>query len=1040
MFINYTIYHLHDDMSLLDSATKFEKYIDKAKELNMRALGFANHGNIFNWTKKKTLIEQAGMKYIHAQEFYITATLEDKIRDNYHSVLIAKNFQGVQELNKLSSIAYDKPSNHFYYDPRISIDELINTSDNIIVTSACLASPLWKGKSLPIYEKYLEFFIRNKHRCFLEVQPHNVPDQVQYNRELWALSHKHNIPLIAGTDTHSINQDYAEARKILLLAKKIQYTDEDTFDLTMKSYEELVQAFKDQNVLPKEIYFQAIENTNVMADMVEEFKLDKSHKYPSVGENTEKIFKEKINEGCIQRGIHKFPKEKRQQYYNRIQEEFEVYKNLGTIDYMLFQKDIIDYANANEIYVGFGRGSVNGSLIAYDLGITEMDSIKHNLNFFRFLNPNRVTLPDIDIDYPPSRRQEIIDYVASKENIYFAEIVTFNTIQLKGAIRDVGRALNYELSLVDEIAKNIEDKEDEYRAKYPELFKYVDLLNGVNVSVGSHPSGFLVSPIPVDENVGTFYTSESKYPVSQISMKELEKLNFVKLDILGLSNIEIINETCKLAGIERLTPDTVDDEDDAVWEDIKNNGLFIFQFESDYSSNVLKNILNAYEKIKQYAPNVTRIDLMSMANGALRPSGESFRDRLAQGIPFDNGHPGLNELLKDTLGYCIYQEQIMRFLTNFCGFTEPESDSVRRGLAKKVGTQEFLPKIEEGFIRTMTSQYKETKEHAKQILQSFLQIIEDASDYGFSVNHSRPYTYIGYINGYLRYHYPLEFITVVLNMNEDNIEKTAKIVDYAKSKNIKIKPIQFRKSQATYAIEKETNSIYKGIASLKYCNSKIADELYELGKNQYNSFLDLLIDIQKTSINSKQLNILASLNFFSEFGYNQKLLNFIALFNEYYGKKTIKKEKLTEDQIEIFKQFTKETEKTLKDFQSYEYLQYIWSQLEDKPLPIKQQIQTEIEYLGYPTSTFDNLSDDDYVIVYNLETKYSPKFQAYNLVTGKEVTYKTPKKQFNQNKFRNFDILKIGLVEQRQKSRKTERGYEKIEGEFEKWLVKYYVV
>jgi len=547
----------------------------------MTAIGESNHGNVLSWVNRKINTEKAGLKYIHAQEFYITETLNEKIRDNYHTIFISRNFEGVLELNKLSSIAYNKEDNHFYYNPRISMKELINTSNNIIITTACLASPLWKGKNKLIYNKYLNFLIENKHRCFLEIQPHNHIDQKEYNKELYKLHKKHLIPLIAGTDTHSLNNDYAAARSILQKAKNINYTDEDSFDLTFKSYNQLVEMFEKQNCLDKNIYLEAIENTNKMANMIEEFELDKSIKSPKLYNNPEKKFKELINEGVIKRGINELETTKRKIYFDRIKEEFKVYKTCNAIDYMLLQKDIIDFAHKNNIWQGYSRGSVSGSIIAYILGITESDSIKFDLIFERFMSSERISQPDIDTDYPPSQRDIIKKYIYNNKNIYCADIITFNTLAIKGAIRDVGRGLKMPLKEVDEIAKNIDNNELNYRKKYPELFKYVDLLIGVNVSVGIHPCGLVTSPIDLNSNIGLCTLSSSEYPITQINMKEIDSLNYLKLDLLSLDNIEIINNTCKLAEIERLTPDNTDQNDENVWNSILESNLGIFQWEGN---------------------------------------------------------------------------------------------------------------------------------------------------------------------------------------------------------------------------------------------------------------------------------------------------------------------------------------------------------------------------------------------------------------------------------------------------------------------------
>ena len=298
--VNYTIYHLHSDMSNgvtnIDSVTKYQSYIERAKECGMSALGFSEHGSVFAWDLKKEDIEKAGMKYIHAEEFYLTETLDEKVRDNYHCVLIAKNIKGVKELNLLSTKSFNRSDNHFYYVPRITVDDVINTSDNIIVTSACLGGPLNHGTN-NVQGKFLKFFYEHKDRCFLEVQHHNVGDQIAYNRKLYRISLETGIRLIAGTDTHSLNEEKAEGRSVLQRGKDIFFGDEEGWDLTFKTYDELVEAYRKQDSIPEQAYMEAIANTNVMADMVEPFEIDRHTKYTKIYKDPEKTFKQKINEG-----------------------------------------------------------------------------------------------------------------------------------------------------------------------------------------------------------------------------------------------------------------------------------------------------------------------------------------------------------------------------------------------------------------------------------------------------------------------------------------------------------------------------------------------------------------------------------------------------------------------------------------------------------------------------------------------------------------------------------------------------------------------
>lgn len=697
---NYTVLHLHSDFSnpttSIDSVTKYHEYIDMACNLGMKAMAFTEHGNIFGWVNKKKHIESRGMKYIHGVEMYVTKTLKEKVRDNYHACLYARNYEGVLELNKLLSGAYERnESNHFYYAPRITFEELMATSDNIIITTACVGGILGKGDENLKY-KYLKFLSKNKHRCFLEVQHHIDTKQIEYNKELKEYSKKYGIRLISATDTHALNETHAKGRAILKKAKEpsifggkklstklLNDDDESGWDIIFKTYKELVANFRQQGVFSNEEIDEFINNTNVLADMVEEFTLDTSYKYPKLYDNPEAVLKQKIMAGIKERGVDKYPNYP--EYIERIKRELKTYKHNKAEDFLLLDEDIKQEAKRQGRYYGYGRGSVSGSIIAYLLGLTEIDSIKHNTNFERFMSTERVSLADIDTDYAPSDREFIKDYIQHHDKIFMAEIITFNTIALKGSIRDVGRALGMELYIINEICNTIEEDEERWRNTYPELFEYVDIVNGTIISAGQHPCGVITSPIPLDETVGLLTMSTSKYPVSMINMKEVDSLNFVKLDVLGLDNIEIINKTCEMAGIERLTPDNVPLEKE-VWDSIRDNTVGIFQWESDLASKYIAKLFSeeTIAKIKEVNPEFSYIDLLDMGNGAIRPAGASYREELANGVFKDNGHKVLNDFLAPTLGYLVFQEQIIEFLNKFCGFTMGEADTVRRGFAKVI--------------------------------------------------------------------------------------------------------------------------------------------------------------------------------------------------------------------------------------------------------------------------------------------------------------------------------------------------------------------
>ena len=1034
---NYTILHLHTDLSTattnIDSVTKSEDYIKRASELGMKAIAFTEHGNILNWAKKKETCEKYGLKYIHGIEAYLTKTLNEKVRDNYHCCLYAKNYDGVKELNKLISKSFNRKDNHFYYTPRITLDELEQTSDNIIITSACLGGIFGKADKY-IQDRYLKFFIKNKNRCYLEIQHHLDEKQVKLNQKLFKLAKENDLNLTVGTDTHALNEVHAKGRKILQQAKKINFSDEDKWDITFKTYDELIDMYQRQNAIPMNEVLKALENTNKIANSIETFDINREYKYPKLWDNPEELLKEKINKGIKEKGLNKLDNFKTE-YLPRIKEELKTYKHNKAIDFLLLDEDIKSYARQNNRLPGYSRGSVSGSLVAYIIGLTDMDSIKHKLNFQRFMNVERVSLADIDTDWDKDDRKFIKEYIYNKEGLYCADIITFNTVALKGSIRDVGRALEIPLSEINEICDNIENKEEEYRALYPQLFEYVDIINGTIVSVGTHPCGLVCSPEPLNENMGLMSLSTCDYPVTMLNMKEIDSQNYVKLDLLALDNITLINKTCELLGIKRLNPNNVPD-DEKVWKSIRDNTLGIFQWEGT-GENYIKDLFSdeTIANVKKYNPNFKYIDLFSVGNGAIRPAGASYREQLSKGIFKDNGHKALNEFLSPTLGYLVYQEQIIEFLNKFCGFSMGEADIVRRGFAKKTGTEQYIPKIKEGFTKTMKDEYGLSEEESNKIIVDFLKVIYDASSYLFSLNHSQAYSYIGYICGYLRYYYPLEFLTTMFNIYEGDIDKTKKIVDYAEKLNIKLKNPKFRYSKGEYFMDKETNSIYKGLSSIKFISKNAGEILYNLKDNQYDSFIDLLIDIGN-KINSKNINILIRLDFFSTFGTIPKLLKVYELYQTFYSKKQISKEKYP-NLNKIFTKFAiKESDKMFKFNNTLPMLRYMESKVKNKENNTAQLIQDYFEFTG-SCDIRDKSFGNKYLVV-DINTKYAPKITLYSLSKGKSTTIKIYKKHFKLNPLKLGDI--IGIKDAQWKYKKKEVDGKWIQTEEKELIVESYKI
>jgi DNA polymerase-3 subunit alpha len=1052
---NYVCYHLHTEDSLLDSCTNHKLYSDKAKELGQTAIGFSEHGNCYNWIEKKEYCESLGLKYIHGIEIYLTENLEPKVRDNYHTILIAKDYEGVKTINSLFSLSTDDA--HFYYKPRLSFDEFKNiSSEHVIRISACLASPLNKLRDESLIQYY----------DYLEVQPHiNSEVQKEYNLWLCDMAQKYHKPLIAGTDTHSINQYKAECRSVLQTAKKIEFTNEDEFDLTYKSYEELCNMFKTQGVLSEQTYLEAIENTNVMAASIEEFKLDKTFKYAKCYEDDELELKRRCNERYkdkIARGVIKPNK----QYIENVREEFRVFKKIGMLGFMLFMSDLVSWCWQNGIPIGFCRGSCGGSTIAYLIDIIDVDPVVWHTVFSRFANENRTELGDIDIDISPTQRELVYKHIIDTYGVdYTGYILAIGTISDKGTIDEIGRALQtrwersdkgylklvsyYEnkgqkpvidnefIPYYDEkrkaelLRKYIDDKspfclnriaqiKDEYdqnpegtKKKYPDLFYYFDGLLNTAISQSMHPAGIIVSPITLQDNYGMFWSDGKR--ILQINMEECHEVSLNKYDLLGLKNVEIIKDTCMFAGIPYPKSYQINWEDQAVWKDMLTSPAGIFQFEGKY----------AFDMLKQFVPS--KINHLSLVNAALRPSGASYRDRLMAHEINKNPSPIIDDLLKDNNGFLVFQEDTIAFLQKICGLSGGDADNVRRAIGRKQKDRldAALPQILEGYCSKSDKPRAEAEKEAK----AFLQIIEDSANYQFGFNHSTGYSMIGYTCAFLRYYYPTEFIAAYLNNanNDDDIQMGTQLAEF---KHIPILPPKFRHSKDVYVPDAKEKKIYKGLSSIKFLSSDIASQLYEMRDMEFDSFVDFL---KVSPLNSKQLYILTVLDFFSEFGDVGKLLTIIDIYNTYSGKKLLKKETCTIPRETVL-QFATETEKQYRVTDSAALVSYLCENAKPKEFTLSERLASELEYLGYISFKDSSKRFWGYVIDVP-STKFSPRVSVYDISTGQQKIIKCYKNAFAEQPLSKGMVI-IYATESKQKSRMNPetKKFEKINGEYEDWF------
>jgi len=1074
----YIPYHVHTELSLLDSTTNYKKYIDLCVQYGIPALGITEHGNMFNWYKKYQYAQKNGIKLIMGCEIYLTETLAEKVRDNYHTVLLAKNQEGFAELLQLISTAND--ADHFYYDPRLTFDEFLGISDNIISTSACLASPL--NRLLPTNPYYEQLAAKY---TYYEIQPHKAEDQIKYNKHLYKLSEGFGKPLIMGTDTHSATEFDAECCDMVKTGQKFEY-DDSGLVLTFWEPDALYDTYKYQEI-PREAYQKAIQNT-LELQSIEDLTFDTSAKYPDLYENADEMLDRMVWDSYrdkIDRGVFVDTQERR----DRLNEEIPVFKKQGMSSFMLFMSELVRWCHSNDIPTGFCRGSVGGSFVAYVLDIIDLDPIKWKTIFSRFVNADRISLGDIDIDFAPEDRDTVYDYIYNRFGIdKTARILTLGTAQEKKAIETICRGIypdmpndervelaktikNELISLRDkytecynelsgkdekelcflkheECLENIPEKyQAEFQSiysefeslsqKYPDVFHYYRATKGTILNKGKHASAIVASPIELANNIG-LCMSEGKW-VTQLDMDELHDLNYVKYDILGLKNIGIIKQTYKLLNKSYPKSHEIDWEDPWVWEDMINCRVGIFQFEKEY----------AFSLLKQMKPEKTND--MTLCNAALRPSGKSYRDRLIRHEINVNPSEEIDKLLKENYGYLVYQEDTIRFLMQICGLDGSTSDTIRRHICDKRldRLQPYLPQILEGYCSYSSKPREEAEEEAKQ----FLQIIEDSARYQFGYNHSTGYSMVGYVCAMLRYYYPAEFLTSFLNcaQNDDDILMGQ---DLAQIKGIKILPIRFGKSQDMYRLDSDTNNVYKGISSIKYMSSAVAKELYELAKTHPKTFTDILFRTHnETSCDMRQLEILIKLGFFPrEYGTMKRQ---VKLFELWRDKKLWQRKQINKDEAEelglypLITEYASETEKLYKDIDMYEFLKAYEGSLSNEDFSIKEKLDFQKDLLGYIQYVDDSMPKG-YVYVTDLDTRYSPRAQVYGLKTGKSMTVKIYKakrgrgapgvsKYFKDEPFNKGDILKVKRVQKQPKRMKNQDTgkWEEIPGTEELWVTNY---
>lgn len=810
--------HLHTEYSILDGAIRLKELLEKTLEYKMPAVAVTDHGNLFGVARFSMMAEDYGIKPIIGVEAYIAPdSMQRKEIINglpiaHHITLLAENEEGYHNLVKLVSSSY---LHGFYYKPRIDKDILKKYSSGLIALSGCLHGeiPFWIQREEPeraerAIEEYIEIF--GKENFFLELMDHGLEEQKLVNSFLIKAAQKFGIKLVATNDAHYLKKEDSELHDILLcIQTKKKLKDEDrmrfrTQEFYFKSPQEMEMLFGE---IP-----QALDSTLEIAERIN-FKIKKSKEYllpefPVPEGYTMDAYFEKLTREGFEKRWYELKKSgiPREEYEERLNREIDVIKKLGFSGYFLIVWDIVNSAREKGIPVGPGRGSAAGSLVSYSLGITQIDPLKYHLLFERFLNKERISMPDIDIDFCGRRRGEVIDHIKKRYgegNV--TQIITFGTMAARAAIRDVGRVMDVDDKIVDRIAKmipmgqkievalaNDPNLQKLYNEGGEEIKKLID--NAIKIEgrirqASIHAAGVVISPKPLIE-VLPLYKSQKNEITTQFEMNDLEALGFLKMDILGLRNLTMIDDTLKMLrekeGIEiDLNKIPLNDEKTfKIFQSGKTDG--IFQFESrGMKTTLIKAKPTKFEHLIALVALYRPGPMQYIDNFIRRMHG---REKVT--YPF----PELEPILKETYGLMVYQEQVMMISSVLSGFSLSEADILRKAIGKKKG--EIMAKMREKFIEGAVAKGKDREK----VRRFFDEDITKFAQYAFNKSHSTAYALIAYWTGYLKAHYPTYFFSALLT-NAAELGRTSDVIKYindAKSFGIEVLPPDINESQREF--------------------------------------------------------------------------------------------------------------------------------------------------------------------------------------------------------------------------------------------------
>ena len=877
--------HTHTEYSLLDGSNKIKEYVNRVKELGMNAAAITDHGVMYGVIDFYRAAKEAGIKPILGCEIYVAPNSrfdKEQIRDEEkynHLILLAENDRGYANLIKIVSRGFTEG---YYYRPRVDMEVLSQYHEGIICLSACLAGEVARNITKRSYEeakkaalKYRDCFGEGNY--FLELQDHGIPEQKIVNAALLRMSEELNIPLVATNDIHYTRAEDADPHDILLCiqtGKKLSDENRMRYEggqFFVKSEEEMAKLFP---YAP-----QALENTQKIADRCNVEIVFGQYKLPKYDVPDGKSAWDYLKELCLA-GLKKRYGDYDETLLQRMNYELQTIRDLGFVDYFLIVWDFIHYAKSHGIAVGPGRGSAAGSVVSYALEITDIDPIRYNLLFERFLNPERVTMPDIDVDFCFERRQEVIDYVVNKygkEKV--VQIVTFNRLAAKGVIRDVGRVMDLPYSFVDSIAKMIPneldislkdalEKSQDLRNMYesdPTVKALIDSgmrLEGLPRNTSMHAAGVVICPEAADEYVPLSRTSDGPL-TTQFVMTTLEELGLLKMDFLGLRTLTVIQNAVRFVKEntgEEIDVSALDYADPAVFDYIgsgKTDG--VFQLESSGMRSFMKDL-----KPQNLEDVIAGISLY-------RPGPMDFIPKYIRGknakeeIVYDC--PQLEPILEPTYGCIVYQEQVMQIVRDLGGYTLGRSDLVRRAMSKK--KRSVMEKERHNFVYGNPEEGVPgclSKGISEQIANKIYDEMMDFAEYAFNKSHAAAYAFIAYQTAYLKRYHPVEFMAALMTSVIDNGNKASAYIYACKTMGITILPPDINESVGGFSVQ--NNRIRFGLASIKGIGWPVAEAIVAARKENgpFRDIKDFMTRLSGKEVNKRSVESFIKAGAFDRLG------------------------------------------------------------------------------------------------------------------------------------------------------------------------------